>query len=305
MHGKNNFKSTYATGHSLGGNLAQYVMIVFGMYRCVTFNAEGFNKAFRNLYRREIEDSKGQIINWHSDWDILKAQGKAGLKNLGEQGEAGRGGHGISGVVSYYNKNGYYEKTSTGQTNAPNAPKKPDEPYIPTIFVAHEAIRAINKGGSTLIKVDRYVILRLLKSFREQIERLIEHREMLERHMTGTPSVILSMDSIELDFNSALRKIKRQADQLTRISITLQRVIDEFDSVDKEIANEAKKVNYLANRIMNVPSNILSSATPRLEMVDTAAFADKSKNLFSAAPVPAGVGTVVSQVIGVTLNGLK
>jgi len=84
MNRENKYSATYATGHSLGGNLAQYVTLFGDIDRCAAFNARGFTKESRDKYR-EIIDARGdKITNYINEYDKLNnTQGKVFLWNVG------------------------------------------------------------------------------------------------------------------------------------------------------------------------------------------------------------------------------
>lgn len=53
------------TGHSKGGNMAQYVAITCGTQidRCISYDGQGFGKNFRIKYAKEIDSSKNKITS--------------------------------------------------------------------------------------------------------------------------------------------------------------------------------------------------------------------------------------------------
>lgn len=59
------FKDITVTGHSKGGNLAQYVTVTCGgqIDRCVSYDGQGFGKKFLNEYRNEILTAKDKITS--------------------------------------------------------------------------------------------------------------------------------------------------------------------------------------------------------------------------------------------------
>ena len=64
------------TGHSLGGNLAEYATIVSGEYgldgnikQCVSLDGPGFNKEFHEKYRARIE--KMNSVMTHYQWSLV------------------------------------------------------------------------------------------------------------------------------------------------------------------------------------------------------------------------------------------
>ena len=61
------------TGHSKGGNLAQYATVVEGdkIDRCVSFDGQGFNDKFCEKYRDEIAANRKKIKSISGDKDIV------------------------------------------------------------------------------------------------------------------------------------------------------------------------------------------------------------------------------------------
>ncbi len=66
------FKDLTVSGHSKGGNLAQYVAVVCGdrISDCVSFDGQGFNKDFIKAHEEEIEKARGKIhsVCAHNDY---------------------------------------------------------------------------------------------------------------------------------------------------------------------------------------------------------------------------------------------
>ncbi len=73
----NTIKKVYVTGHSKGGNKAQFVMIMRGskentkLKRCFSFCGQGFNNTFIEKYSKEIQENKDKIYNISADNDYV------------------------------------------------------------------------------------------------------------------------------------------------------------------------------------------------------------------------------------------
>ncbi len=65
------------TGHSLGGNLANYAAIYFvpksKVLDTVTFNAPGYNEAFIEKYNKEIEELSERLKNYQNEYDYVSS----------------------------------------------------------------------------------------------------------------------------------------------------------------------------------------------------------------------------------------
>ncbi len=74
---KDNYDGYYFTGHSLGGNLANYGAITFKpldkVKGVVTFNAPGFNEAFISKYAGEIAAIHNKINNYQNEYDYVSS----------------------------------------------------------------------------------------------------------------------------------------------------------------------------------------------------------------------------------------
>ncbi len=59
------FENLYVSGHSKGGNLAQYTTIMCGaqIAKCVSFDGQGFGKEFLKEHKEEVEKSKNKITS--------------------------------------------------------------------------------------------------------------------------------------------------------------------------------------------------------------------------------------------------
>ena len=72
-----NIKKVYVTGHSKGGNKAQFIMVMRGstehtkLKKCFSFCGQGFNKTFITTYSNEIEENKDKIYNISADNDYV------------------------------------------------------------------------------------------------------------------------------------------------------------------------------------------------------------------------------------------
>lgn len=72
-----NIKKVYVTGHSKGGNKAQFIMVMRGsvehtkLKKCFSFCGQGFNKTFITTYSKEIEENKNKIYNISADNDYV------------------------------------------------------------------------------------------------------------------------------------------------------------------------------------------------------------------------------------------
>ncbi len=65
--------SISVTGHSKGGNKAQYVTIVCGgmIQRCVSFDGQGFSNEFFEKYQNEINNYRNKITAYAADGDYV------------------------------------------------------------------------------------------------------------------------------------------------------------------------------------------------------------------------------------------
>lgn len=62
------------TGHSKGGNKAQYVTIVTDRIgRCVSFDGQGFSKEFLEFYSARIEERKSIITSISAEYDFVNS----------------------------------------------------------------------------------------------------------------------------------------------------------------------------------------------------------------------------------------
>ena len=60
------------TGHSKGGNKAQYVTILSPkVNKCISVNGQGFSNEFLKRYEKEIEDNKGKITSINAKYDYV------------------------------------------------------------------------------------------------------------------------------------------------------------------------------------------------------------------------------------------
>ncbi len=61
------------TGHSKGGNMAQYCTVVLGdkIDRCVSYDGQGFNNDFLDKYSNEISDATGKITSISCNKDYV------------------------------------------------------------------------------------------------------------------------------------------------------------------------------------------------------------------------------------------
>lgn len=72
----NTIKKVYVTGHSKGGNKAQFIMVMRGskhnkLKKCFSFCGQGFNKTFIEKYSKQIQENKDKIYNISADNDYV------------------------------------------------------------------------------------------------------------------------------------------------------------------------------------------------------------------------------------------
>ncbi len=71
------YEGYYFTGHSLGGNLANYGAITLNpiskVKGVVTFNAPGFNEAFMSKYIAEIHTIYNKVNNYQNEYDYVSS----------------------------------------------------------------------------------------------------------------------------------------------------------------------------------------------------------------------------------------
>lgn len=69
----NNGQKIYVTGHSKGGNKAQYVGVLKGdeIEHVYAFDGQGFGQAFLTKYKNEIEANKNKITNICNEYDFV------------------------------------------------------------------------------------------------------------------------------------------------------------------------------------------------------------------------------------------
>ena len=66
------FDNITVTGHSKGGNKAQYVTILSSkIIKCISVNGQGFSNEFINKYKEEIYKNKSKIICINSKYDYV------------------------------------------------------------------------------------------------------------------------------------------------------------------------------------------------------------------------------------------
>lgn len=69
---KLNYKNIIVSGHSKGGNKAQYVTVRSPkVNKCISINGQGFSKEFIEKYQNEIESNKEKIIAINSKYDYV------------------------------------------------------------------------------------------------------------------------------------------------------------------------------------------------------------------------------------------
>lgn len=66
------FNNITVTGHSKGGNKAQYVTILSSkINKCISVNGQGFSNEFINKYKDEIEKNKSKLVCINSKYDYV------------------------------------------------------------------------------------------------------------------------------------------------------------------------------------------------------------------------------------------
>nr|MCR4657076.1 DUF2974 domain-containing protein [Lachnospiraceae bacterium] len=67
------FSDLTVSGHSKGGNLAQFVTVTCAsqISQCISFDGQGFNSEFLKTHEKEIEEAKGKIRSVSADNDYV------------------------------------------------------------------------------------------------------------------------------------------------------------------------------------------------------------------------------------------
>lgn len=88
------------TGHSKGGNLAQYATVTEGesIDRCISFDGQGFNDEFCDKYADEIEKNKRKIKSISAEGDYVNIL----LNPIAEENVYMEGADGLDAHSSYY-----------------------------------------------------------------------------------------------------------------------------------------------------------------------------------------------------------
>lgn len=66
------YNNITVTGHSKGGNKAQYVTILSSkVIKCISVNGQGFSNEFINKYKEEIHENKSKIVAINAKYDYV------------------------------------------------------------------------------------------------------------------------------------------------------------------------------------------------------------------------------------------
>lgn len=67
-----NYDNITVSGHSKGGNKAQYVTILSSkIKKCVSVNGQGFSNSFLESYREEINKNQSKIVCINAEYDYV------------------------------------------------------------------------------------------------------------------------------------------------------------------------------------------------------------------------------------------
>jgi len=136
------YKSLVVTGHSKGGNLAQYVTVTNGdrIERCISFDGQGFGRDFLNKYSKEIKEAGPKItsVSAYNDYVNILLYGIAGsslyVKNKGIGIDGHSSGSLLDSVV--FKENGDIDRAKSGLFQGPLADKLEE--------VTNNAVRTID-----------------------------------------------------------------------------------------------------------------------------------------------------------------
>ena len=113
------FNNMYATGHSLGGNLAQYATINTEINNSMVFNSKGFTKSFVEKNQHKIGDKN--ITNYKSgnDWIIGINSITEGHHFISKPVQLSSKGHSLRNIISFYKTNGEYPRFGISRMQPP------------------------------------------------------------------------------------------------------------------------------------------------------------------------------------------
>lgn len=274
------------TGHSKGGNMAQYVTVLMGdeVDRCVSFDGQGFGDEFLKKYEDEIAANRSKIRNVcaYNDYVNILLTPIAGEIVYLDNEETGKGGHYIYDL--YTNKNNKLDKNGEYVTSRKQDPLMSGAKAILDVLVkaldrysleapVAEFIIYSLAGilmGALVADEDvdlKKILVELLKNLEDFLEQL--SGVDLQNWLTGrqdpgaSVSVSVSVDTAALrDYGSVLSTAADEIDTLRSKIKALQKkmstnIIDSIaiglplQTVIMQLDNERSKLDKLAAALNN------------------------------------------------------
>lgn len=269
------------TGHSKGGNLAQYVTVVMGdqVDRCVSFDGQGFGDEFLEKYADEIAANKHKIrsVNAHNDYVNILLTAIADETVYLANDKKGLLGHSPYGIYEHADNtltNGEYT-TSKEQNKIIKGLKEGLDWLVEKLdgldnnlveFLVYSFVGAIMGGALSdqvdLMNMDLLDWIKVIGEFLENLDDYIEDYNNTKNsggnsHVAVTVDTAALRDTSEVMTDAAakvetlygqIQKIRKQmaTNVISGVAIgaPLQAVLKQMD---KEAAKLKKLAAFLAN----------------------------------------------------------
>ena len=265
MQNENTFVRMQATGHSLGGMLAQYVTLLTDVDTSIVFNPKDFPTDIVNEYQYLEKENK---MTWYkSKKDGVPFCSDKTQNHFGERILLPSETHKIKNIVSFYYENGNYLNQFDTDSN-----KRPGivsgVAGIATGIIS-TAVAAVKGGNSSQrIKADPTQIHGLSQKMSGINIRMQDLKTQLQSSASNLDWQVASKQGIEARLSSLIKKLNQQSDKLDKHGKFLQTVCDRMATADNSISAKCKELQYMVDKVivraavMPKPPRILNYGYP-------------------------------------------
>ena len=291
---------TYATGHSLGGNLAQYVTICEDSFKkCTVFNALGFNPVFVLItHKKEIKKNLHKITCYVEGWDIVSLTQHVLLVNLGNvipffsdkvEGKLFKA-HAINNFVTEFNNMGKYKVANTAYGASYNASMAPLPGGVTTVT---PVAAVIGSNSTQRIKADPTQLNNLSIKMSAIHTKMQELKTQLQTSTNNLDWQVSSKQGIDNRLFNAIKRLSNQCEKMSRHSGVVQTVCDRMTTADNAISGKCKELFYMIDKIV-IRAEIIPRTLP------TPAYPSQIPFVNLPAPVQSADLTLVNNIISAT-----
>ena len=273
-----NYDNITVSGHSKGGNMAQYVTVVMGdeIDRCVSFDGQGFSDEFLKKYADEISANQSKIRNVcaYNDYVNVLLTSLAGETVYLDNEAEGKGGHYLFSL--YTNRNNQLNENGEFTTSREQASyiktlngiesvlvklldsKTPFSEFI-IYTVIGSALGMMLGGDRNTVNIIKEIMDNLEDYNEYQIEKMLAGKKQIDIHVCVDTNALREFSGEMLSASGDIEELRARIQRLRKsmasnvisgisIGLPLQTVLMQLDSECDKLRKLAVVLNSSAEQ---------------------------------------------------------